>query len=106
MLSVRFQEFGEPLKALRVEEVPRPSPGPGEVLVRMRARPVNPSDLLTVRGLYGVLPKLPASPGLEGVGEVAAVGEGVGQLSAGRRVIPLGVSGTWQEYLIAPAAQV
>jgi NADPH:quinone reductase-like Zn-dependent oxidoreductase len=40
------------------------------------------------------------------MGEVAAVGEGVGHLSAGQRVIPLGVSGTWQEYLVAPAAQL
>ena len=51
MLSVRFQEFGEPAKVLRVEHVQGPEPGPGEVLVRMRARPINPSDLLTVRGL-------------------------------------------------------
>lgn len=48
MFSVRFDQFGEPAGVLRVEERPKPSPGNGEVLVRMRARPTHPSDLLTV----------------------------------------------------------
>ena len=106
MKSIRFSEFGEPREMLRVEDVPQPEPGAGEVLVRMRARSINPSDLLTVRGFYGSLPKLPATPGLEGMGEVARLGEGVHHLQVGQRVIPLGVQGTWQEYLIAPGAQL
>ena len=106
MQSVRFHEFGNPLEVLRVEDVQRPEPGAGQVLVRMRARPINPSDLLTVRGLYGALPVPPATPGLEGTGEVAALGEGVTHLRAGQRVIPLGVAGTWQEFIVAPAAQL
>jgi NADPH2:quinone reductase len=72
----------------------------------MRARSINPSDLLTVRGLYGSLPVPPATPGLEGMGEVAELGEGVTHLRAGQRVIPLGVAGTWQEFVVAPAAQL
>jgi NADPH:quinone reductase-like Zn-dependent oxidoreductase len=106
MRSVRFYEFGDPADVLRVEDVPQPEPGAGQVLVRMRARSINPSDLLTVRGLYGTLPKLPATPGLEGMGEVAAVGEGVKNFRPGQRVIPLGVPGTWQEYLPVPEAQL
>jgi NADPH:quinone reductase-like Zn-dependent oxidoreductase len=106
MQSVRFHEFGNPAEVLRVEDVPRPEPGAGQVLVRMRARPINPSDLLTVRGLYGALPVPPATPGLEGTGEVAELGEGVTHLRAGQRVIPLGVAGTWQEFIVAPAAQL
>lgn len=106
MKSVRFYEFGNPAELLRVEDVPQPEPGANQVLVRMRARPINPSDLLTVRGFYGALPKLPATPGLEGMGEVAAVGEGVTNLRAGQRVIPLGVGGTWQEYLLADPMQL
>ncbi|MFL6332611.1 MAG: zinc-dependent alcohol dehydrogenase family protein [Pyrinomonadaceae bacterium] len=106
MQSVRFHEFGDPAEVLRVEDVPRPEPGAGQVLVRMRARSINPSDLLTVRGLYGSLPVPPATPGLEGMGEVAELGDGITHLRAGQRVIPLGVAGTWQEFVVAPAAQL
>ena len=106
MQSVRFHEFGDPAEVLRVEEVERPAAGAGQVLVKMRARPINPSDLLTVRGLYGSLPVPPATPGLEGMGEVAELGEGVTRLQAGQRVIPLGVAGTWAEFIVAPAAQL
>jgi NADPH2:quinone reductase len=106
MQSVRFHEFGDPAEVLRVEEVERPGPGAGQVLVKMRVRPINPSDLLTVRGLYGSLPVPPATPGLEGMGEVAELGEGVTHLRAGQRVIPLGVAGTWAEFIVAPAAQL
>ena len=106
MKSVRFSEFGNPAEVLRVEDAPRPEPGVNQVLVRLRARSVNPSDLLTVRGLYGALPKLPATPGLEGMGEVAAVGDGVKNLSPGQRVVPLGVTGTWQEFVVADSTQL
>ena len=57
MQSVRFHEFGDPADVLRVEDVPQPEPGADQVLVRLRARSINPSDLLTVRGLYGALPQ-------------------------------------------------
>ncbi|MBA3767220.1 MAG: zinc-dependent alcohol dehydrogenase family protein [Acidobacteria bacterium] len=106
MQSVKFNEFGNPADVLRVEDVQQPEPGANQVLVKLRARSINPSDLLTVRGLYGALPKLPATPGLEGMGEVAAVGEGVKNLRPGQRVIPLGVQGTWQDYILAPSAQL
>lgn len=105
MRSIRFDEFGEPAEVLRLEERPLPEAGAGELLVRMTARAVNPSDLLTVKGLYGQLPELPATPGMEGTGRVEAVGAGVEGWQEGQRVIPLGVAGTWQEYLAVPAAQ-
>ena len=103
MRSIRFDNFGEPADVLRVEDVPRPSAGPGEVLVRMRMRPINPSDLLTVRGFYGELPELPATPGLEGVGVIEALGPDVHGLEVGQRVIPAGTRGTWQELLVTNA---
>jgi NADPH2:quinone reductase len=103
--AVRIAAFGEPSDVLAVEPVPVPEPGAGQVLLRMRARPVNPSDLSLVRGRYGELPPLPATPGLEGLGVVEALGDGVDGIGAGARVVPLGgAPGTWAEHLIAPAA--
>jgi NADPH:quinone reductase len=106
MRRVRFERFGDPRDVLRVEEVPPPPTQPGEVLVRMRARPINPADLLTVRGLYGALPAVPATPGNEGMGVVESVGPGVNGLQAGQRVIPLRTPGTWQELLAVKASSL
>lgn len=101
MRAVRMSAFGEPADVLTMEELPTPTPGPGQVLVRLRARPINPSDLFVIRGLYGTLPQLPATPGLEGAGVIEALGQGVEQFSVGQQVVPLGMGGTWQEYVLA-----
>jgi NADPH:quinone reductase-like Zn-dependent oxidoreductase len=108
MKAVVFDEFGEPDNVLQVRDVPVPEPGPGQVRVRMLASPINPSDLLTVRGRYGARPALPATPGFEGVGIVEATGGGlIGRLRLGRRVAVLnGRGGNWQEQVIVPARQV
>src|SRR5205823_6430902 len=70
MKAVVCQRWGNPEEVLEVRDVPEPIPGPGQVLVRMIASPVNPSDLLMVRGEYGRQARLPATPGFEGVGVV------------------------------------
>jgi NADPH:quinone reductase-like Zn-dependent oxidoreductase len=77
----------------------------------MIASPINPSDLLMVRGQYGKLPRLPATPGFEGVGVVDAAGAGLIKLlrglKLGKRVAVLNSqSGNWQEQVIVPARQV
>src|SRR5438309_3951937 len=102
MKAVVFERFGEPAEVLRVEEVPTPMPGPGEVRVRMIASPVNPSDLLTARGLYGVLPALPSTPGFEGVGVVDEVGPGIlGKMVKDKRVTAINpAGGNWAEYAV------
>lgn len=107
MKAVVFERFGEPSDVLTVQEVPIPEPGPGEVRVRMIASPVNPSDLLVVRGRYGVLPALPSSPGFEGVGVVDKVGSGLlGWLVKGKRVTVINHrGGNWAEYTVIPARQ-
>jgi NADPH:quinone reductase-like Zn-dependent oxidoreductase len=107
MKAVVFESFGTPAEVLCIRDVPEPHPGPGEVRVRMIASPVNPSDLLVVRGRYGVLPTLPSIPGFEGVGVVDEVGPGLlGRLVRGKRVTAInGQGGNWAEYAVIPARQ-
>ena len=109
MKAVVFDRFGEPAEVLGVREVPRPEPGPGQVRVRMIASPINPSELLVVRGLYGVLPTLPATPGFEGVGVVDEVGPGLnllGRIAKGKRVAVINSKGgNWAEYAVIPSRQ-
>ncbi len=105
--AVVFEEFGAPADVLRVRETATAQPSAGEVRVRMIASPINPSDLLVVRGEYGRLPRLPATPGFEGVGVVEAAGPGLlGKLRLGKRVAVLNSGGgNWREQVIVPARQ-
>jgi len=103
MRAIRFAAFGEPVDVVMVEDIPTPQPGPDQVLVRMRVRPINPSDLFVLRGRYGMLPQLPATAGMEGAGVVEALGEGVTNIHLGQQVVPMRADGTWQEYLVADA---
>jgi NADPH:quinone reductase-like Zn-dependent oxidoreductase len=107
MRAAVFDRFGEPSEVLSVRDVPVVEPGPGEVRVRMIASPINPSDLLVVRGRYGVLPKLPATPGFEGVGIVDKVGPGLlGRWVEGKRVAAINsAGGNWAEWAVIPARQ-
>jgi NADPH:quinone reductase-like Zn-dependent oxidoreductase len=110
MKAVVFERFGEPAEVLQLRDRPAPEPARGQIRVRMRLVPVNPSDLMTVRGIYGRLPALPATPGFEGVGVIDAVGPGllakIRGLRPGRRVAVLnGEGGNWQEQVVLPARQ-
>jgi NADPH2:quinone reductase len=103
----RVHENGEPREAMRLDEVPDPQPGPGEVLVRVRAANVNFPDAMLCRGHYQIRPPLPFTPGVELCGEVAALGEGV-SLDIGSRVItPAALpAGAFAELAVVPAAGV
>ena len=79
MKAVVCEKWGDPAEVLQVRDVPTPEPSRGQVRVRMLVSPINPSDLLMVRGTYGRQPPLPATPGFEGVGVVEA---GSGLLAA------------------------
>ncbi|MCK1984596.1 MULTISPECIES: zinc-dependent alcohol dehydrogenase family protein [Peribacillus] len=96
---VKFYEFGNPQKVLKVENKLIQKPLDGEVLVRMTARPINPSDLLPIRGAYSHRIPLPSIPGYEGVGIVEEVGPSVSKELIGKRVLPLRGEGTWQDYV-------
>ncbi|GAA3056846.1 zinc-binding dehydrogenase [Pseudonocardia yunnanensis] len=105
MRMIRFRQHGEPKDVLAVEDRPVPEPGAGEVRVRILASPVNPSDLLYVRGQYsGVEARFPAPAGFEGVGVIDAVGPHVQGLAPGQRVSVInGKGGNWAEYSVVPS---
>jgi NADPH:quinone reductase-like Zn-dependent oxidoreductase len=106
MKAVVCERWGEPEEVLQVREAPVPAPGAEQVRVRMLASPINPSDLLMIRGAYGRLPPLPATPGFECVGIVEAGTGWLARRVLGRRVAVLnGVSGNWQEQVVIPARQ-
>ncbi|MGG0668286.1 zinc-dependent alcohol dehydrogenase family protein [Sporosarcina koreensis] len=94
-----FNEFGNPQEVLKVEYKNIQPPKEDEVLVRMVARPINPSDLIPIRGAYAHRISLPNIPGYEGVGIVENVGSTVSQSLIGKRVLPLRGEGTWQEFV-------
>src|SRR5262252_6811866 len=82
--AIRIHEDGGP-EVLRYEDVPDPEPGPGEVLVSLRAAGLNHLDIWVRKGLPSV-PK-PRILGADGAGVVAALGDGVGGFALGDRVV-------------------
>lgn len=96
---IKFYEFGSPQNVLKVEYKSIEPPKDHQVLVRMLARPINPSDLIPIRGAYAQRISLPNIPGYEGVGIVEDVGPLVSKNLIGKRVLPLRGEGTWQEFV-------
>jgi NADPH2:quinone reductase len=106
MKAIRVHQFGEP-DAMRLEEVEDPKPGPGQVVVRVRAAGVNPVDTYIRAGLYANKPPLPYTPGIDAAGIVESVGEKVGGVTVGDRVYTAGtISGTYAELALCEAARV
>lgn len=103
---VKFHEFGKPQDVLTIEHKDIQAPLKGEVLVRMKVRPINPSDVIPITGAYAHRIPLPTIPGYEGVGIIEAVGQSVSSSLLGKRVLPLRGEGTWQEYVKSSAALV
>jgi NADPH:quinone reductase-like Zn-dependent oxidoreductase len=104
MKKIIFEKPGKPTEVLALQEVEVPQPQAGEVRVRVKASPVNPSDVAFVQGGYGIRPQLPSGAGFEGSGVVEAVGEGVG-LPVGTRVSFTGI-GAWAEQVVVSARAV
>ncbi len=104
MLKAEYQTRG-PIPQDVIEAVPfeQPELSTGQVLLEMLAAPINPSDVLTLTGQYGMLPPLPAIGGNEGVAKVIGHGPGVNEPAIGQTVLlPVGI-GTWATHMVADA---
>lgn len=99
----------EGASALKVEERPLPTPRAGEVLVKIVAAPINPSDVMFIQGLYGFKKDLPVVPGFESSGIVVGAGSGIlPRYWLNRRVAALSQNkgdGVWAEYVCVPVMQ-
>jgi NADPH:quinone reductase len=105
MRAVRAHDLSGP-SGLRVDEVPDPSVGAGQVLIEVRAAGVNFPDVLLTRGMYQFKPTPPFSPGGECAGVVRAVGAGVTTVAPGDRVATTVVSGAFVELICVPEMAV
>lgn len=110
MKAIRVHKAGGP-EVLQFEDVPDPTAGPGQVLVRVRAAGVNPVDTYIRSGGYARMPSLPYIPGADAAGVVEAVGEGVSRVRKGDRVYTAGaaggmMTGAYAELMVCDAPQV
>jgi trans-2-enoyl-CoA reductase len=101
-----YETHGNPADVLRVESQPWPTPAAGEVVVKMRAAPINPADLNQIEGKYPVRAELPATPGFEGAGIVAEVGRDVTNVALGGCVILPHNVGTWRDAVAVKADEL
>jgi NADPH:quinone reductase len=106
MKAIRVNEFGGP-EVMSLEEGPDLQPGPGQVVVNVKAAGVNPVDTYIRSGQYAKRPALPYTPGMDSGGVVESVGEGVSGVAVGDRVYTAGaVSGTYAEQVLCNESQV
>lgn len=103
MRAIRVERNGGP-EVLTLEELERPTPGEGEVLVRLEAIGINFIEIYQRKGEYKL--PLPHIPGAEGAGVVEAVGAGVTEVSEGDRVASANLRGAYAEYALAPAERL
>jgi NADPH2:quinone reductase len=103
MRALVCEAYG-PVESLKIMDMPKPTPGPGEVLVKVGAAGVSFAAMLGVQGKHQNKPPLPFVPGNEISGEVVALGEGVTHLKVGQRIATGGSRGGFAEYCVTIAA--
>jgi len=108
MRQLQLVAFGEPSEVIELNTVSEPVLGQEDVLVSMEAAAINPSDVLLVRGMYGVRPAFPFSVGAEGVGRVTQTGSKVEVALQGKRVLilPTLEQGTWADQVVVPVRNI
>jgi NADPH2:quinone reductase len=105
MKAIRVHRFGGP-EVLELDEVPDAAPGPGEVLIRVRAAGVNPVETYQRSGSYARLPDLPFTPGSDAAGEIVEAGPGVTRFRSGDRVYTDNrAAGAYAELLVCAEAR-
>lgn len=105
MRAVTCHELTGP-RSLQVDDLPAPTPGPGEVAIDVRAAGVNFPDVLLTHGKYQFKPALPFIPGGEAAGIVHAVGSGVTSITPGERVAATMFYGAFAERIVVPELAV
>ncbi len=105
MRAVRVHKFGGP-EELKLEEVPDPVAGPGEILLKIEAIGINPLDTYIRSGVHAICPPLPYTPGGDAAGTVILAGEGVIEFSAGDRVYMAAAAGGHFDGAMAEMAAV
>jgi NADPH2:quinone reductase len=103
--AVLCKAFGPP-ETLVIEDVPSPVPGPGQVVISVRAASVNFPDTLIIQNKYQYKATLPFSPGSECAGLVKAIGEGVTRVKAGDRVMAVTTYGSFAEEVCTDQSRV
>src|SRR5881409_2508432 len=105
MRQLQLLAHGEPSDVIELNTVAESALGQEDVLISMEAAPLNPSDFVLVRGMYGIRPAFPSPVGAEGVGRVAQTGSKVDPALQGKRVLilPTYEQGTWAEQVVVPA---
>src|SRR5260370_20394409 len=106
MKAVVVHQFGG-TEVLKLEEIPRPKPASGQVLVRIHAAGVNPYDTYMRAGTYAIKPPLPYTPGSDAAGVIEAIGNEVKKVKPGERVYTAKtVTGAYAQYALALEEQV
>ena len=104
--SVLCRQINDDIGTVELAEIDLPSPGPGELRVRLKAFAVNFPDLLMIQGKYQFYPRLPFAPGTEAAGEVEAIGAGVSGYAEADSVIVSMRFGGFSEAIIVSESEV
>ena len=108
MRQLQLLAHGEPSDVIELNTVAESALGQEDVLISMEAAPLNPSDFVLVRGMYGIRPAFPSPVGAEGVGRVTETGSKIDRALLGKRVLilPTYEQGTWADQVVVPVRNI